>query len=86
MRVRIARTRILKIINGNLPVADKYNRIRKLMLPVGERIRKNKKRLIATAVPYLREIYNDQEARILAQDLNLSQTADFLTFLEKITK
>lgn len=92
MKYRILRKRIVKTIEGDMSTDMKYLQIRKNFVkmfrqktPTGDFTNKEK---VAKAVSPLNKIYYDDETPILFKQLlpglDITRTADFLKFLEKI--
>jgi len=79
MNIRVARRRVMKVLESDKSVLEKYNKIRKYFVPHTE---KNAKKTINKVLPYLKSIYNDQTARDLVTNLDFEKTADFISFLE----
>lgn len=83
MKIKVAKKRILKVLESDKPTLVKYKKIRQLMVPRAE---KDLKTRVKKTLPVIKTIYNDAGARELAGGLDLEKTADFITFLENAGK
>jgi len=80
MNIHVTKRRVIKVLESDRPVLEKYLKVRKLFIPHAT---KNIKKQVQSVVPILKQIYNDQEARGLIENLDFEKTADFISFLER---